>query len=93
MKSILDPSFDYTPSVKTDVRKTFERVWRELGERDQLNGDALDARNGVWLECNGQLVDVAAVKVVGVHRSALAVEMVQFVCPICRQRHESLQFR
>jgi hypothetical protein len=26
MKSILDPSFLYTPSHATDVRKTFERV-------------------------------------------------------------------
>ena len=30
MKSILDPSFQYTPSVETDLRKTFARVRREL---------------------------------------------------------------
>jgi hypothetical protein len=30
MKSILDSSFRYTPSVETDVRKTFERIRREL---------------------------------------------------------------
>ena len=30
MKSILDPDFEYTPSVETDIRATFERVWREL---------------------------------------------------------------
>lgn len=29
MKSILDPTFRYTPSVETDVRKTFARVRRE----------------------------------------------------------------
>jgi len=28
-KSILDPSFRYTPSYDTDVRKTFERMRRE----------------------------------------------------------------
>lgn len=28
MKNILDPSFQYTPSHQTDVRKTFERVRR-----------------------------------------------------------------
>jgi hypothetical protein len=33
MKSILDPSFRYTSSLRTDVRKTFERIRREL-ERD-----------------------------------------------------------
>lgn len=30
MKSILDPSFRYTPSTATDVRKTFARVRREM---------------------------------------------------------------
>ena len=30
MKSILDPSFHYTKSVETDLRKTFARVRREL---------------------------------------------------------------
>ena len=30
MKSILDPSFRYTPSAGTDLRKTFARVRREL---------------------------------------------------------------
>jgi hypothetical protein len=29
MKSILDPTFRYTPSVQTDIRKTFARVRRE----------------------------------------------------------------
>jgi len=29
MKSVLDPSFRYTPSYDTDVRKTFERIRRE----------------------------------------------------------------
>jgi hypothetical protein len=30
MKSILDRSFRYVPSHATDVRKTFERIRREL---------------------------------------------------------------
>ena len=30
MKSVLDPSFRYTKSVETDLRKTFARVRREL---------------------------------------------------------------
>jgi hypothetical protein len=29
MKSILDPTFKYTPSTNTDVRKTFAKVLRE----------------------------------------------------------------
>ena len=35
MKSILDPSFQYTPSIETDVRKTFARIRRELKARSQ----------------------------------------------------------
>lgn len=30
MKTIFDPSFRYTPSHSTDVRRTFERIRREL---------------------------------------------------------------
>ena len=33
MKSILDSSFKYTPSLKTDVRKTFDRIRREREEQ------------------------------------------------------------
>ena len=29
MKSILNPEFRYTPSVETDLRKTFARIRRE----------------------------------------------------------------
>ena len=32
MKSILDPSFHYTPSTQTDLRKTFARVRREMAK-------------------------------------------------------------
>lgn len=38
MKSILDPTFRYTPSGSTDVRKTFARVRRELRKQAQSNG-------------------------------------------------------
>ena len=30
MKSILDPTFRYTKSVDTDLRKTFARIQRDL---------------------------------------------------------------
>ena len=29
MKSLLDPSFNYVPSIRTDLRKTFARIRRE----------------------------------------------------------------
>ena len=37
MKSVLDPSFVYTPSFETDVRKTFARIRREQQARLQEN--------------------------------------------------------
>jgi hypothetical protein len=93
MKSILDPSFEYTPSFKTDVQRTFARVWRELGEREEA-GAAFDAgRDSLWLECNGDLVDAGSVKIIGVRMTALVAEMVEFVCPRCSPRHESLRLR
>jgi len=41
MKSILDPTFRYTPSVQTDVRKTFARIRRELRQnaRQEAEGE------------------------------------------------------
>lgn len=45
MKSILDPSFCYTPSLYTDVRKTFERVRRELRQAATLRETGTE-RNG-----------------------------------------------
>ena len=92
MRSIFDSSFDYMPSVETDIRKTFERVWRQLGEREQRQEDADAEPKSLWLECNGELVDFGSVKMLSVRRSTIGIEMVHFVCPQCKQRHESLQF-
>ena len=93
MKSILDPDFEYTPSVATDIRATFERVWRELDTRDQSYTSPGDDCESVWLECNGELVDSSSVKVLRVRKSSFGFKMLEFVCPRCKQRHESLQFR
>jgi hypothetical protein len=38
VKWIFDPSFQYTPSFATDVRKTFERIRREMQGRDPAPG-------------------------------------------------------
>ncbi|HKN10029.1 MAG TPA: hypothetical protein VJ376_11180 [Pseudomonadota bacterium] len=73
--------------METDMRRTFERVWSQLEQQDT------DAEpKSLWLECNGELVDFGSVKMLSVRRSTLGIEMVQFVCPQCKQRHESLQF-
>lgn len=45
MQSILDPSFRYTKSVETDLRKTFAKIRRELRKQEQAqfaaNGEAI----------------------------------------------------
>ncbi len=92
MKSILDSSFEYTPSIETDIRQTFARVWRELGEREQVDADFADDSDSLWLECNGELVDASSVEIIGVRTTALVADLVDFVCPRCNQRHESLRF-
>lgn len=37
MKSITDPTFNYVPSVKTDIRKTFARIRREQAKVEAYN--------------------------------------------------------
>ncbi len=46
MKSILDPTFRYTSSANTDLRKTFARIRRENRKEAQAAGRAkADASN------------------------------------------------
>lgn len=40
MNSILNPSFHYTSSVQTDLRKTFDRIRRELPPPQRLPAQA-----------------------------------------------------
>ncbi|HEV8255810.1 MAG TPA: hypothetical protein VGR42_02440 [Casimicrobiaceae bacterium] len=47
MKSILDPTFRYTPSVQTDVRKTFARIRREMRAQDAKAGIEAETRANV----------------------------------------------
>jgi hypothetical protein len=47
MKSILDPTFRYTPSVQTDVRKTFARIRRELRAQEAKAGSEAEIRANV----------------------------------------------
>jgi len=47
MKSILDPTFKYTPSVQTDVRKTFARIRRELRAQEMRAGAEAETRTNI----------------------------------------------
>jgi hypothetical protein len=42
MKSILDPTFRYVPSVETDLKKTFSRIRREM-EKASAQKQAMSA--------------------------------------------------
>ena len=44
MKSILDPTFRYTPSFSTDLRKTFARVRRDSAERSRAPRDDVQVK-------------------------------------------------
>ena len=46
MKRILDKSFRYRPSHETDIRKTFERVRREMRQEREKSS----AKNVIPLE-------------------------------------------
>ena len=48
MKSILDPSFRYTPSTSTDMRKTFARLRREQRVKEPAR-ELFLAMNGIAL--------------------------------------------
>ena len=45
MKSILDPTFRYVPSVQTDLRKTFARVRREQRTNDRDGDTAIESNS------------------------------------------------
>jgi hypothetical protein len=47
MKSILDPTFRYTPSVETDVRRTFARIRRELRAQSEKAAAEVPGRGNV----------------------------------------------
>ncbi len=39
MKSILDPTFKYYPSVDTDLRRTFQRIREEMRQANSVRSE------------------------------------------------------
>ena len=56
MKSLLDPSFRYTKSIDTDIRRTFARIRREQKKHARAQADA----SGVVLPMGQRKVRAAA---------------------------------
>jgi hypothetical protein len=82
MKSILDPTFDYTPSAQTDVRKTFARVWRQIRATERLQGSSAFGLNTESAERDRKPADPApvdAVDTVVIRESVPGMSLVTFV--------------
>jgi hypothetical protein len=85
MKSILDPSFHYTSSGQTDIRKTFERVWRELRVREGPERTSVPEHNRPRRGRNGEALNVGWFDAVVIRESAPGIEVITCV-PLCRLR-------
>ncbi|MEO8566553.1 MAG: hypothetical protein ABI541_09245 [Betaproteobacteria bacterium] len=49
MKSVLDPTFRYTPSIDTDLRKTFARLRREARAQETQRDEPRPPANKISL--------------------------------------------
>lgn len=47
MKSLLDPTFRYTPAVATDLRKTFARIRRERAAAPKADNQVVELRSAI----------------------------------------------
>jgi len=51
-----------------------------------------DRRRKVWLECDGEPYDYRSVVVLRTEWLIRDIELVQFLCPRCSGKHQSLLF-
>ena len=90
MRSMPDCSFDDMTGV--DFLRDLDHVSGRVDDLDTVEfGNEAD-RESVWLECNSELVDVASVKLLKVHKCATGFETLLFICPRCHEPHESVRF-
>ena len=91
MRSMPDSDCDDTQGV--DVLDDLDSVYFQRDSDEVSDAENEAGRNSVWLECNGELLDVGALKLVSVRKSACGFETLRFVCPRCKEPHESVRFR
>ena len=89
MRSMVDSDFDDMQGV--EVFQGLEPFCLEVDARDTSEIDSADC-DSVWLECNGEVVDVGSVKLLGVRKSACGFETLLFICPRCSEPHDSVRF-
>ena len=87
MKPNHDRTAQNTWKPEHDLTNSFEKLWRTLDERERREASK------VRLDCNGELVGIGSVGLVGLLESAPSAELIEFVCPRCERRHASLRFR
>jgi hypothetical protein len=91
MRSMPDSDFDDVHGL--DVLHDFDSMCFQHDSDEALDAENEAGRDSVWLECNGELLDVGALKLVSVRKSACGFETLLFVCPRCNEPHESVRFR
>jgi hypothetical protein len=90
MRSMLDS--DYDDMLGVDVIHDFDHACFEskaVSDDDECEAEC----DSVLLECNGELLDVGSVKLLGARKSACGFEALLFICPRCKEAHESVRFR
>ena len=91
MRSINDSAFDDVHGV--DVAEGLETAWDKAGAEQMSEAGNEPYGDSVWLECNGELLDVGSVRLMGVRKSACGFRRLLFICPQCNEPHESVRFR
>ena len=91
MRSMPDSDFDDMHGV--DLRHNFDSVYLQDDSLDVSHAESEPEGDSVWLECNGELLDVGLVDLVSVRKSACGFKTLLFVCPRCKEPHESVRFR
>ncbi len=92
MKPLDDLSFDETSELDPVLRSSFAQLWQEMEDHDDSETSADLPNRWVRLDCNGELVDIGSVRLTGVRDSVLGSELIEFVCPRCKEHHQSLRF-
>ena len=76
-----------------DAFHDLETAWDKIAAEDVSEAGSELEGDSVWLECNGELLDVGLVKSCAVRQSACGFKTLLFVCPRCNEPHESVCFR
>jgi hypothetical protein len=93
MKPISHPSLQETSMLEFDLKATFEKLWREVDEREKRDANSGLVQHMVRLDCTDELVDIGSVGLLGLREAARGSVLIDFVCPRCDELHRSRRFR